>query len=608
MASAAPRFTWCVCRKHKIPSKDTHELCLHCLGIQHAKEAVLEYGKCPHCAKLDWSTCINRLTKVQEVIHRESQQKKSEAALSEPAKSAALSQSGGPPAAKELVPVQQPANAFPTTSVQASALPVMFTILSPSPAPQASNPSLANTVHPALVAEQQLTFPSVLPPSSHPGSHQRKRRHSPGRRSRCSKHSRRSHGHRRRRSPSFSSSSSYSSTSDSSRSSAKEKRSRLVSWMSERLKKQQEQLLEMVHQKMEAQQQTMQVQWSLLEKRIEVLEKRRLEAPAESAVSQAPPLDSAQASMSTQEERQDAALDPHHRDWSGPSTDALVTMPSSSAVVKQEEEPTSISGEVKLEENMEGEGEDASLLPEVPLTMQELLMATELQGLINRAAKYLGINFPGTPANLTSPDPTMVPEFENLVQSTWSNPACARPFRTVHSKMYRLHECQAPAYDRMPQVNRFMSAIFQAVKPSENKEASAPAKRWRFTEALAERVYQTAGMLARTANYLRYLSDYQKRLLVEITEDKPAVRFVAVLNELKLIAQFTLQLSSHQAELSGRVMASSVAIRRQVWMAKTNYTDALKATVADLPFVVSHTFGTGADGAVNSLVCKQELQ
>ncbi|CAB1332749.1 unnamed protein product [Coregonus sp. 'balchen'] len=140
------------------------------------------------------------------------------------------------------------------------------------------------------------------------------------------------------------------------------------------------------------------------------------------------------------------------------------------------------------------------------------------------------------------------------------------------------------------------------------KEAPISAERWCFTETLVERMYQTAGMLAKMANYLRYLSDYQRRLLLEITEDRSAQSFVAVLNELKVIGQFTLQLSSHQAELSGRVLASSVAIRRQVWMAKNNYTDSLKATVADLPLVVSHTFGiSSASGSSSTgMLCKQE--
>nr|XP_015222528.1 PREDICTED: uncharacterized protein LOC107079868 [Lepisosteus oculatus]XP_015222529.1 PREDICTED: uncharacterized protein LOC107079868 [Lepisosteus oculatus]XP_015222530.1 PREDICTED: uncharacterized protein LOC107079868 [Lepisosteus oculatus] len=612
MASSTTRCTWCPCRKHKIPSKDTHELCLHCLGIQHAKEAVLEYGKCPHCAKLDWSTCINRLTKVQEVIHRESQQKKSEAAQSEPVKPADSSQSGDPKIPKELGPAQPPVTPFAAAAVPTSALPVMLTILSPPPAQPVSSPSLATPVHVAPVADQQPGFspsPAGQPSGSHKASCQRKRRRSSECHSRCSRHSKRGHGYRCRKSPCFSSSSPhYSSSSDSSRPSTRKRRSWFAAHTADVLRKQQEQLLEGVRQRLEAQQQTMHLQWSLLEKRLEALEKKQMETPPKGATGGASAPGNSDASTSTPEGRRDAAPDPARKDWSGPAADGTGTTASGSAPVKEEEEPALITAGVKLEDGGDGEGEDVSLLPEVPLTMQELLMATELQGLISRAARYLGIDFPGTPNNLTSPDPTMVPEFENLVQSTWSNPACSRPFRAVHSKMYRLHECQALPYDRMPQVNRFMSAIFQAVKPTENKEALAPARRWRFTETLAERVYQTAGMLARTANYLRYLSDYQKRLLVEITEDKPAVRFVAVLNELKLIAQFTLQLSSHQAELSGRIMASSVAIRRQVWMAKTSYTDALKATVADLPFVVSHTFGAGAETAMSDIVCKQELR
>ncbi|KAJ8413887.1 hypothetical protein AAFF_G00064850 [Aldrovandia affinis] len=607
MASSSPKFTWCTCRKHKIPSKDTHEVCLHCMGIQHAKEAVLEYGKCPHCAKMDWSTCINRLTKVQEVLHRESQQRKCEAAQSEALPKPETTPSLISEAKVTTAPVPAPSAPFSTTTtaLQSATLPVMFTILSPPPVQTvSSNHSVPRGAHMSPLAVQQLTDPA--PSLGQPGSlvlgshaHSRKKRC----RSRSGRHSKRSHGHRRRRSPPSSSSpspSSCCSSSGSSRSPDRRRRSRRPSRAVARLERQQRQLLEVVQQRLQAQQLAAQAQWALLERRIEALERRGAEP--EVGVPEPPPTSQASTSTSSQEDGQEA----EPVVWCGPSADAMATeVTALPAVIKLEEEPTSISAGLKGGSVGDGEGEEPPLLPEAPLRTQDVCLATELQALIGRAAKYLGIDFPAAP-NGCACDPTMVPEFEDLVQSTWSNPTCSQPFKAAHAEMYRLHECQAAAYDRMPQVNRFMTAIFRAVKPAESKEASVPAKRWRFTETLAERVYQTAGMLARTANYLRYLSDYQKRLLLEITEDRPAQRFVAVLNELKLIAQFSLQLSSHQAELSGRAMASSVAIRRQVWMAKTNYTDALKATVADLPFVVSHALGTSAGVSPPDAACKQE--
>lgn len=355
-------------------------------------------------------------------------------------------------------------------------------------------------------------------------------------------------------------------------------------------------LVEVVQQRLEAQQQAVQLQWALLEKRIEALERRGSEATF-SVPSQTAQLNpsTSQAPISSQELQ---------RDMSSSAGEQLVTESISRTIVKQEEEPSSISSASRPLSDGEG---DASQSTEGSISNQDLLAAKELQSLIVRAAKYLGIDFPSASANPCSPPhPTMLPEFEELVQSSWQNPASSKPYREVFSNMYRLHDCQSPAYDQMPQVNCFMSAIFQAVKPIENKETQAPAERWRFTETLVEKMYQTAGMLAKTANYLRYLSDYQRMLLVEITEDHPAQRFVAVLNELKLIGQFTLQLSSHQAELSGRVMSASVAVRRQVWMAKTNYTDSLKATVADLPFVVSQSYGVGSGPISSGTVCKQE--
>ncbi|XP_018588359.1 uncharacterized protein LOC108922619 [Scleropages formosus] len=597
MASSSQKFTWCPCHKHKIPSKDTHDRCLHCLGIQHAKEAVLEYGKCPHCAAMDWSTCINRLTKVQEVLHRESQQRKTEAAQAGSKLATAPAPVSIPKATMDSVPVPPLPTAFAATSAQPSVLPVMLTILSPPPAQAELNPSITKGALLTPLAVEQSCDPNhtLGQSSSHTVTHRSKRRHSSACYSRCSKCSKHSHRHQCRR---FHTSSSYSSSGSSCWSSSsspctspREKRSQRVSHTSAKDRK----LLEMVQQKLDT-------QWALMEKRVEALERRAAEmssvVPAASSSDQASLSAAAPASTSSQEEEPEV----EHVDWCGPPEDRPAVRIPLVAMVKKEEEPSLIRAGWKAEEA--SEGEDTSLLPEDSVSGQDILVAAELQGLISRAAKYLGISFPNTQTSSSSPGPSMVPEFENLVQSTWSNPASSRPFRELFCKMYRLNERQAPAYDRMPQVSRFMSAIFQAVEPTENAMVPLPSKHWRFTETQAERMYQTAGMLVRTANYLRYLSEYQQRLLEEAAEDRPAQRLTAILKELRLISRFSFQLSSHQAELSGRVMAGSVAIRRQVWMATTNYTDSLKATVADLPYVVRQTM-EASTGTTSG--CKQEV-
>lgn len=556
MASSTVKFTWCSCRNYKIQSKDTHEKCLICLGIQHAKEAVLEYGKCPHCAKMDWSTCIKRLTKVQEVIHQEAQQRKNEASQTgiqtklEPAASSLMVKE-----AKSVRVVSASATPIESETVNAApapsftAAPVMFTLLSPSldlPDPNIAAVKGTCASHVALQHTLDPT-PSVAPTSVPSTSN--KKHHSSRCHSCCKRHSSKDCGRRRKCSPTSSSCSAWSS--ESSCESVREKKARWEKKKKNSAKSdgQSDQLLKMVQQKLEAQQRAMQVQWSVMERRLDVLEKRSSTDVTNSA-------ESSQASTIFQVDQ-------------GQQTSTATcsgSVPFLNAV-KQEDGPIDISHVLK------------SSLP-----LQEVLTSEELQNLMVRAAKHLGIDFPKSQNN--SPHPIMVPEFENLVQSTWSNPASSQPFRPVFSELYKLHESQAPRYDHMPQVNNLMSAIFQAVMPTRNGEHPVSPEHWRFTEALAETSYQTAGMLAKTANYLRYLSDYQKCLLAELSETPTPQRLTDVLGELKLIGEFTFQLSSHQAELSGRIMAVSVAMKRQIWMAKTNYTDSLRATFADLPFVV----------------------
>ncbi|XP_062340221.1 uncharacterized protein LOC134038705 [Osmerus eperlanus] len=591
MATSSPRFTWCDCRKHKIPVKDTHELCLHCLGLQHAKEAVLEYGKCPHCASMDWSTCINRLTKVQEVMHRESQQRKHEAARSEvqPKPEASAAPISQPKAEPDPGPTLPPAHLSPAASTHPSSIPVVFTLLPPPPPQMALGPGGSRAAYLSQLAVQQSA--DSTPSISHLGPHgltaiSRKRRHFSSCRSRCSQRAKRSRvGHRRRHSPSSSSSSPCWSSGEDSCASGTGRRSGRGTG---RGRRRHCELLEVLQQRLVAQQQAVHMQWSLLDKRIEALERRPAEAATLLSVS-------SQTSCAPQKTSRDVQ---QQREQLGSSSEQLVT--ASITVVKQEEEPSSISSVSRP--LSDAEREEASQSADA-LSQQDLLEAKELQSLVARAASYLGVDFPSSASG--PPDPTMVPEFEELVQSSWQNPASSLPHREHLSRLYRLHDWQSPAYQQMPQVSCFMSAIFQAVTPSEKKDSPLPAEQLRVTEMLVEKMYETGGMLAKTANYLRYLSDYQRRLLEEVAKDQHAQRFGTVLDELKLIGQFTLLMSSHQAELSGRVMSASVAVRRQIWMAKTSYTDSLKATVADLPFVVSHAFGVGS--GPSSSGTKQEV-
>ncbi|KAK3527522.1 hypothetical protein QTP86_024297 [Hemibagrus guttatus] len=557
MASSTVKFIWCSCRNYKIQSKDTHEKCLICLGIQHAKEAVLEYGKCPHCAKMDWSTCIKRLTKVQEVIHQEAQQRKNEASqngiqpkLEPVASSAPVKEAKSVRVVSAAPIVSETENAAPAPSF--STAPVMFTLVTPSMDRPDPNAAAVKGTYLSHVALQHTldSAPSVAPTSTPSISH--KRRHSSRCHPCCMRHSSRGCGRRRKQSPSSSECSSWSS--DSSCESVREKRTRREMRSSAKLDRKRGQLLKMVQQKLEVQQRAMQVQWSTMERRLNVLEKRSSNDVPNSAES------SQVSTMSQVDQGQQTG------------TAACSGSVSSLNAVKQEDGPIDISRVSK-----------SSLPPRVS-SVQEVLTSEELQNLIVRAAKHLGINFPESQNG--SPHPVMVPEFEDLVQSTWSKPVSAQPFRPVFSEFYKLHESQDTHYDHIPQVNKLMSAIFQAVTPASTREQSVPPEPWRFTEELAENSYQTAGMLAKTANYLRYLSDYQKRLLAETSENPTPQRLQSVFSELKLIGEFTFQLSSHQAELSGRIMAASVAVKRQTWMAKTNYTDSLKATFADLPFVI----------------------
>lgn len=563
MAGSTPKFAWCSCAKNKILSKDTHQLCVHCLGIQHAKEAVLEYGKCPHCAKMDWSLRINRLANVQELMHRQNQlQRKCESAgpPSTPL-------TGIPEVTREPITTPSPSTLITLSPAQPLSFPVILTVNSPASTLTVSKGACAfpgdqpQPLQSTFALSQLSPFP--------PDAKAHKRMHSSRAHSRFTKRSKQNQRHKCKcRSHCWDSSDSCSSARGA------------TSWRRACAAKLERQLMESVQKKLNTQQKSMQARWAVMEKRIGALERLTTDS-----------LVTVSAATQTIQEGQ--------KDHIYPDKSTSIQL----AVKNREQPRVSPSGANEKMADKE-DGEDPCLLPEISLKIKDMLIAVKLQELMERAAKYLGIDFPHTTDH---PNPTIVPEFEDSVRSTWSNPACSQPFRPVHAEMYRLHACQAPAYDRMPQVNSFMSAIFQAITPMENKEVSRPAKSWRFAETLAERAYQTAGMLARTTNYLRYLSDYQKRLLLEASEEQPPQRLVAIANELKLIAKFTLQLSTHQAELSGRAMACSVAIHRQVWLAETNCKDDLQATVVDLPFVVSHASGTTNVSTSSSMLCKEDI-
>ncbi|XP_062844920.1 uncharacterized protein LOC134303437 [Trichomycterus rosablanca] len=591
MSGSTAKYMWCSCRTYKIEAKDTHDKCLLCLGIQHAKEAVLEYGKCPHCAKMDWNTCIKRLTKVQEVIHLEAQQRKTEEtqtgvrANSEPVAvttrvnkvqtekvaSAALTASQAemtsPPSSSSAVPAMTLFSSSPGVSENDAAL------LKGDFVPQAS---LQQTADQAPSGEHEKSACPV-PFTSH-------KKHRSSRCTSCRRRHCRSCCCKKKRSPSSSCSSSRSSSECLSEP-LKEKRAKRESRKSAEMGRQHWQLLDFVHQKLETQQRAMQVQWSTLENRLNALERKGI-----SDVLANP--DPAENVLTISQGQQ-----------TGPVTHFAGTgCVVASVVVKQEDRSRDIPCF-----SLHGEG-GASLHPGInEAPRKDVLVSKDLQDLIIRAAKHLGVEFPRSP-NGDPLHPIMKPEFEEFVQFSWSSPANSKAFSTELSDLYKLHERQSPAYDHMPKVNKFMTTILQAVHSTKNKVSPSAdhIKLRSITEGLVENAYEAAGMLAKTANYLHYLSDYQNSLLEETSKVPGHQRLTEVLEELKLIGHFMFQLSSHQAELSGRVMAASVVVSRYVWMANTNCPDSLKQTILDLPFVVDYT--DGENGASTSdATCAQKM-
>ncbi|XP_041706811.1 uncharacterized protein LOC121541672 isoform X1 [Coregonus clupeaformis] len=176
----------------------------------------------------------------------------------------------------------------------------------------------------------------------------------------CSKHSKRSRSsHRRRRSPSSSSSSSYwTSDEDGFCPSGKWRRSQRESRQAVRSERRHG---EVVQQRLEAQQQAIQLQWAILEKRIEALERKGAEAVVSFPTSaQTIHLHASipKASTCSQESEQ--------RDLSGSVSKQLVTESISRNIVKQEEEPSSITSAMRPLSDGDGEGEDASLSTVAP--------------------------------------------------------------------------------------------------------------------------------------------------------------------------------------------------------------------------------------------------
>lgn len=558
MAGQTAKYILCACRGFKIESKDTHDKCLLCLGIQHAKEAVLEYGKCPHCAKMDWNTCIKRLTKVQEVIHQESQRRKMNEAQIAVQTTSRVDEGNPGKVASVTLTTSKAQMTSPSTS---STTPAR----TPFPSALCVLENNAGTVNGDFVlhsSSQQTTAPSDEheKPTYPISCTSHKKHHS----SRCSSCRRR--GCEKKHSPSPSSSSQ--SSSESLSLSLKEKRAKRQSRKSAEMEKQHWQLLHLVQQKLETHQRAMQIQWGTLENRLNVLERRGIS----DALVHSDPAEN----ILTISQGQQVGL---VNQFAG--TDGVTNL----VVVKEEDMSTDTP-----RFSVHGGGGGVFYEPSIEeAPRKDVILSSNLQDLVIRATRYLGVEFPRLP-NDEPMHPIMKPEFEELVQCSWSSPANSKAFSSELSDIYKLNEWQSPAYDQMPKVNKFMTTILQAVHSTKNKESpSADHLKLRaITEGLVKNAYQAAGMLVKTANYLHYLTDYQNRLLEETSKVSGHQRLTEVLEELRLIGHFTFRLSSHQAELSGRIMAASVAISRNVWMANISCSDSLKQTILDLPFVFDH--------------------
>lgn len=122
-----------------------------------------------------------------------------------------------------------------------------------------------------------------------------------------------------------------------------------------------------------------------------------------------------------------------------------------------------------------------------------------------------------------------------------------------------------------------------------------PDKESKHLDFIGKRTFSSAGSLARISNTQILMCNYQFELLEKAMEYSKNEEFQKFMEEAILSSRHILRSALDMADLSSRVMAQGVSLRRHAWLRPTGFRPDLQAKIEGLLFDGTNLFTPEAD-------------
>ncbi|XP_067416629.1 general transcription factor IIF subunit 1 isoform X2 [Emydura macquarii macquarii] len=202
----------------------------------------------------------------------------------------------------------------------------------------------------------------------------------------------------------------------------------------------------------------------------------------------------------------------------------------------------------------------------------------------------------GLPINKALLDPAKV---------VWQTPASIPPTCKRADKRYRIPSKDTDFLFSHPTPN---SMVVYAANERERHHLTTPYdKEWKSLDLFGRKVYSSAALQFRIANYAALMSRYdyanysKLNAFIEYLPEDKREQFQAIVTEGQLLARTALQVAADAADAASRSMATAVVMRRASCLHLAGFPKDMQATVEDLPFEGSKLFSDRTDEYFHSL-------
>ncbi|KAJ7304165.1 hypothetical protein JRQ81_011695 [Phrynocephalus forsythii] len=206
---------------------------------------------------------------------------------------------------------------------------------------------------------------------------------------------------------------------------------------------------------------------------------------------------------------------------------------------------------------------------------------------------------------------SVIPSFLSMAKETLqelSSPSTSSRFESF----YRVHDEGAPFLLKRPHPNSVIVAVSQ-MQSSNKRVHIPPSKEGRKLDSMGRRLYSTASLAFKVANYQGVMGAYQRVLLdkllpfLDLLPDSSKAEATAIYKEAMFVAAQQMLSARHASNCATRSLGAAVILRRHSWLRSTGLPEDIKGHIEYLPFEGEGLFHIKTDEIIQDLEKKRTI-